>query len=135
MTAPPEDSPKKVRVDRWLWAARVYRQRSLATQACTAGHVKLNGGSAKPGRALRVGDRVEARTAGGLKVLEVKALSVKRGSATVARTLFEDHSPPPPPKEERPLIPSAPIVERGRGRPTKRDRRRLNKKRERDWWE
>ena len=112
----------QVRLDRWLWAARCFKTRSLASTACSAGHVKLNGASAKPAKAVRVGDKLEVRTPGGLRILEVAELSQKRGPAPVARTLYVDHTPPPEPKE-------APVVarERGVGRPSKRDIRLIRK--------
>lgn len=112
-----------VRLDKWLWAARCFKTRSLATTACNAGHVKLNGDSAKPSKALRVGDRLEVRTPGGLRVLEVTGLAETRGSATIAQTLYLDHSPPPPPKDELGLL----VRERGAGRPSKRDLREIRK--------
>lgn len=112
----------EVRLDKWLWAARCFKTRSIAAEACDAGHVKLNGNSAKPAKSVRVGDRIEAKTEGGLRVFEVVALSDRRGPAEQARTLYVDHSPPPPPREE-------PVVtrERGVGRPSKRDLRQIQK--------
>ena len=118
------DDLDTVRVDRWLWAARCFKTRSLATEACTAGHVKLNGASAKPAKSVRVGDSLEVLTPGGLKILEVAGLSARRGPATVARTLYVDHTPPPPPKEDKVGLPQR---DRGAGRPSKRDLRLLRK--------
>lgn len=113
-----------VRLDKWLWAARCFKTRSLASEACNAGHVKLNGDSAKPSKALRVGDQLEVRTPGGLKLLEVCALAEKRGPAAAAQKLYLDHTPPPPPKEE---TPGTTYRERGTGRPSKRDLRQIQK--------
>lgn len=124
MTTPPPQPAASVRLDKWLWAARCFKTRSLATTACNAGHVKLNGESAKPAKAIRVGDRLEVRTPGGLRVLEVAALSEQRGPATVAQTLYLDHSPPPPPKDE---IGLPTLRDRGAGRPSKRDLRQIRK--------
>lgn len=125
MSAPVENvGAASVRADKWLWAARCFKTRSLATTACNAGHVKLNGESAKPSKLIRVGDRLEVRTPGGLKVLEVTGLSEKRGSASVAQTLFLDHSPPPPPRDETEL---GFTRDRGAGRPSKRDLRELRR--------
>jgi ribosome-associated heat shock protein Hsp15 len=112
----------EVRLDKWLWAARCYKTRSIAADACDAGHVKLNGQSAKPAKSVRVGDRVEARTEGGLRVFEVIALAERRGPAEQARTLYVDHSPPPPPRE----VPAV-TRERGAGRPSKREHRQIEK--------
>ncbi|MBM4359364.1 MAG: RNA-binding S4 domain-containing protein [Deltaproteobacteria bacterium] len=113
-----------IRIDKWLWAARIWKTRGLASKACDAGHVTVAGVSVKPSRLVRLGDRIEAVTPGGVKILEVRGLSEQRGPATVARTLYEDHSPPPPPREA--FVPVA-LRERGAGRPTKRDRRVLGK--------
>ena len=115
---------ESVRIDRWLCAARVYKSRTQATQACVGGRVKVNDESVKPHFALRVGDRVAASTEGGPKVLEVAKLAEKRLSAPLARELYVDHSPPPQPK---PLRVRAPQRDPGAGRPTKRERRDLDR--------
>ncbi|HZD66899.1 MAG TPA: S4 domain-containing protein [Acidimicrobiales bacterium] len=112
------------RVDRWLWAVRVYKTRSAATAACRGGHVRVNDATAKPATPVRVGDRVGARVQGGERVLEVARLIDKRVAPPVAAQCVVDHSPPPPPREEAPF-PRPP----GTGRPTKRDRRRLDRAR------
>jgi ribosome-associated heat shock protein Hsp15 len=111
-----------VRIDKWLWAARCFKTRGLAAEACAAGHVKINGISAKPAKSVKIGDRLEVRTPGGLRVLEVAGLSDRRGPAEVARKLFVDHSPPPPPRE-----PPVVVRERGTGRPSKREQRQIQK--------
>jgi ribosome-associated heat shock protein Hsp15 len=111
-----------MRIDKWLWVARCFKTRSLASEACVAGHVKLEGESVKPAKTLRPGETVEVRTPAGLRVLEVVALAERRGSADVARTLYVDHSPPPPPREPPPVV-----RERGAGRPSKKDRREIDK--------
>ena len=111
-----------VRVDKWLWASRCFKTRGVAADACSAGHVKVNGVSAKPAKAVRVGDKLEVQTPGGLRILEIVALSDRRGPAEVARQLYLDHSPPPAPRE----IPVV-IRERGTGRPSKREQRQIQK--------
>lgn len=113
-----------VRADAWTWAVRVYRTRSMASAACKAGHVSVNGAKVKPSHAVKVGDKVEALTPGGPKIYVVKRVIAKRVGAVVAAECVEDHSPPPLPKEERPAV----VAQRdpGAGRPTKRDRRRLD---------
>lgn len=114
----------EVRIDKWLWAARFFKTRSQATAACAAGHVKVDGASVKAGKAVRCGARIEVLTPGGERILEVAALGDKRGSATVAQTLYIDHTPPPPPKDlTSPLL----TRERGAGRPTRREIRELRK--------
>ena len=122
--SPPVTPAAGVRVDKWLWAARMFKTRSLATKACDAGHVKLGGENTKPAKLVRIGDTLEIVTPGGLKILEVKGLSDERGPAPAARSLYEDHSPPPPPRE---FVAPFARRERGAGRPTKRDRRDLSK--------
>ena len=114
----------EVRVDKWLWAARMFKTRSQASAACGAGHVKLDGESIKAAKTVRPGDHLEVRTPGGLRILEIAALGDRRGPASVARTLYVDHTPAPPPKEL--VVPVAPR-ERGAGRPSKRDRRLLRR--------
>lgn len=113
-----------VRIDSWLWAARVYKTRSLATAACRAGHVRLNGERAKAAQSVRPGDEVRARISGFDRILKIAALGVKRGSATVAAELFVELTPPPPPRE---TVAAVPVRDRGAGRPTKRDRRELER--------
>ena len=119
-----DTSPPVVRVDAWTWAVRIYSTRSIAAAACRGGHVRVNDARVKPAHPVRIGDTVRALTPGGERVVVVTGLLAKRVSAAVAVQNYEDHSPPPPPREERP----APIVrERGAGRPTKRDRRRIQR--------
>jgi ribosome-associated heat shock protein Hsp15 len=114
-----------VRIDRWLWAARFFRSRSLAAAACDGGKVDVNGQAARPARRLRPGDLVEVTLPGGRRIARVRALGGRRGSAAEAAGLFEDLTPPRPPREARP----APAVwrPRGAGRPTKRERRLLER--------
>lgn len=113
----------EVRVDKWLWAARLFKTRSLASRACAAGHVKCNGHSVKSSKAIRAGDRLDVQTPGGQRIVTVVALRDKRGPAAVARTLYEDHTPPPEARPEPPPVDR----QRGAGRPTKRDRRQLRR--------
>ena len=110
-----------MRVDKWLWAARFYKTRSLAQAACEGGKVDVNGQAAKPSRALRAGDRIHLTMGEWRRELVVTALSERRGPATEARTLYDDLSPPPPPRAVRP--PRAVFRTPGLGRPTKRERR------------
>ncbi|MCU1579183.1 MAG: RNA-binding protein [Rhodoglobus sp.] len=118
-----------VRVDSWLWAIRVYKTRSSATAACRAGHVKVNGERAKAAQSVKVGDEVRVRIAGFDRILEVRETLVKRVAAAVAATSYVDNSPPLPSPEDVAL---APRRDRGAGRPTKRERRDLEKLRGRD---
>ncbi|MBK8263328.1 MAG: RNA-binding S4 domain-containing protein [Nannocystis sp.] len=113
-------APEGVRLDKWLWAARCYKTRSIASDACTAGHVKVNGAAAKPSKTIRAGDEVVVRIEQHSRILVVLGLSERRGPAETARLLYEDRSPAPPPPEARPYLP---VRERGAGRPSKRERR------------
>lgn len=122
------EPPASVRVDAWAWSVRLFATRSLATSACRAGHVRVNGTRVKPAHPVRVGDTVRALTAGGDRVVIVTGLLSTRVGAAVAVQNYEDRSPPPPPRELRP----APISRSpGAGRPTKRDRRQLDRLRNR----
>jgi ribosome-associated heat shock protein Hsp15 len=117
------------RVDAWLWAVRVFKTRSLATAACRAGHVRVNGERAKAAQPVKAGDEVRVRIAGFDRVLEVRETIAKRVGASVATTSYVDNSPPLPAPGEVAL---APRRDRGAGRPTKRERRDLEKLRGRD---
>lgn len=113
-----------VRVDAWVWAVRLAKTRSQATAAVKAGHVRVNDAPAKPAQPVVIGDVVRVRLHGFEKTYRVVGLAARRGSATEAATLFEDLTPPAPPKVERP---SDVTRERGAGRPTKRDRRQIER--------
>ena len=113
----------ETRVDRWIWAVRLLKTRSAATDACKAGHVKVNGSTAKPATTVRVGDRVEAFVHARQRELEVVQIIEKRVSATVAAACVIDHSPPAPPRDTTWVAPRLP----GSGRPTKRERRQLDR--------
>ncbi|MFV0458957.1 MAG: RNA-binding S4 domain-containing protein [Actinomycetales bacterium] len=117
------------RIDAWLWAVRVYKTRSAATAACRAGHVRVNDERVKAAHPVRPGDTVRVRVHGLERVLVVRQTLTKRVGAPVAATAMDDLTPAPPPKEERPAVPTR---ERGAGRPTKRDRRRLDRLRGRE---
>lgn len=113
-----------MRADVWVWSVRLFGSRSAATTACKGGQVHVNGKRAKPSQAVHVGDRVEATTPGGPRVVVVRRVLLKRVGAAVAVECFTDHSPPPPPREERLVMPRR---ERGAGRPTKRERREMDR--------
>jgi ribosome-associated heat shock protein Hsp15 len=117
-------APSSVRVDSWVWAVRVLKTRSAATAASKAGHVRVNDERAKAAQPVHIGDEVRVRTGEGERILIVRRLIVKRVSAAVAAECFDDLTPPPPPREERVLTA---VRERGAGRPTKKDRREIDK--------
>lgn len=114
---------EQVRIDVWLWSVRQYKSRSLATNACKAGHVKLNGDTAKASARVKVGDEIRVRLHGLDKILEVTALITKRTSAPLAQQCYIDKTPERP----RVYMPSLFIRERGQGRPTKKERRELDR--------
>ena len=109
---------ESVRLDRFLFASRLFKSRTLAQAACEASHVRVNGEPARSSHALRVGDEIRALSPRGQIIWEVRMLADKRLAAPQARLLYADHSPPPPPPEERVAVRA-----RGAGRPTKAERR------------
>ena len=114
-----------LRVDKWLWAARVFKTRSLAGAACDGGKVDVNDEVAKPARRVRIGDLIAVTLPRGRRrILKVAGVDDQRGSAAVAKALFEDLTPPEPP---RPLQAPPPRREAGAGRPTKRERRDIER--------
>ncbi|MFE9921445.1 RNA-binding S4 domain-containing protein [Streptomyces sp. NPDC005774] len=117
-------SGERVRTDSWIWAVRLLKTRSLGGAACRGGHVRVNGERVKPAHSLRVGDEVRLRHEGRERVVVVKRLIRKRVGAPVAVQCYVDNSPPPPPRD---AVAPAGIRDRGAGRPTKRDRRELER--------
>lgn len=123
-TAPPlPPGPDTGRVDRWLWAVRLTKTRADAAQACRGGHVRVNDRTAKPATSVRVGDTVRVRVAGTTRILEVGHVIEKRVGAAVAVRCYTDHTPAPTPE----AVASVPRRDRGAGRPTKRDRRMIDR--------
>ena len=123
------DSAERLRIDKWLWAARFYKTRGLAAQAVEGGRVRVNGERVKPAKELKPGDVLTVH-AGELEwVVEVRAVSARRGPAEEARMLYVEGEAS---RARREAISAARKLEPGpgfglRGRPTKRDRRMLRK--------
>ena len=118
---------ERVRVDKWLWAARFAKTRSAATELVLAGHVKVGGERVKPAREVCAGDRLEIRLGPSRRTVVVTGVADRRGSAKVAATLYEET---PESREERERLAVERRVSRPLGadlgaRPTKQDRRRL----------
>lgn len=112
------------RVDQWLWSVRLTKTRSDAASACRGGHVTVNGKAAKPSSPVKVGDRIEARVGGRDRIVDVERVIVKRVGASIAVDCYVDHSPPPPERDTyQPLFGER---DKGAGRPTKRDRRKID---------
>jgi ribosome-associated heat shock protein Hsp15 len=124
----PDDSDR-LRLDKWLWAARFFKTRSLATEAIAGGKVDVNGERAKPAKALKEGDEVRLRLGPYEHVLIVRELSARRGPASVAQTLYDET---PASRDERARLAAqlkmapATFVYEEKGRPTKKDRRDLS---------
>jgi ribosome-associated heat shock protein Hsp15 len=112
----------ETRIDRWLCAVRLAKTRPMASQLCDAGHVLVNGVSAKPSTKVRAGDRVEALIGERVRLVEVVRPIESRVGAPVAATCYVDHSPPVLPQTGPQVSPV-----RGEGRPSKRLRRELER--------
>ena len=118
---------ESVRIDKWLWAARFFKTRALASKSCDMGRIRSNGIEAKPAREVHVGDRLEVKNEGGDFQDEVLALSHMRGPAAVAQTLYRETEASKAARlkaaaERKAMQEFAPLPER---RPSKRDRRRI----------
>lgn len=123
----------RLRIDKWLWAARFYKTRSLATNDIDKGRVAINGQEAKPAREVKVGDTVAVRREGLTRTVTVKALSDMRGPAPVAQQLYEETPESLQEREratEQRRIAREPALAIEHGRPTKRGRRELDQVRQ-----
>lgn len=126
----------KLRIDKWLWAARFYKTRSLAVEEIDKGRVRINDQEVKPSREVKVGDTLALRQGPLIRTVVVRGISSQRGPAPVAQQLYEETAESLANKiqaaEQRHLaIDPAGSLEHGR--PTKRDRRTLDKARSKDW--
>ena len=116
------------RLDRWLWHARVVKTRDLAKALIEGGHVRVDRErETKAGHAVKRGETLTVTLPGRIRVLKILGFVERRGSAEVAARLYEDLSPPPPPREPRPETVDVATRDPGAGRPTKRDRRALDR--------
>lgn len=115
---------ESTRIDKWLAAVRLCKTRALAAEACTGGKVRINHTGAKPSSLVRAGDRVEARINKRERIVVVVKVIEKRVGAAPAAECYDDHSPPPDP-----ALRNTPVGRRdeGAGRPTKRDRRKIER--------
>lgn len=118
-----------MRLDKWLWAARFFKTRSIASSEVDAGHVDVNGERVKPAKPIHVGDEVRIRANQSTYIIHIRGLSGRRGPASEARTLYEETEDSLRERErlaeQRRLAPT-PTYEEG-GRPTKRDRRDMSR--------
>ncbi|HEX8849014.1 MAG TPA: RNA-binding S4 domain-containing protein [Gemmatimonadaceae bacterium] len=126
------DTHEPVRIDKWLWAARFYKTRSMAADAVTGGKVELNGERAKPAKGVKVGDTLRIRSGVFEQIVQVRGLSERRGPASIAQTLYEE--------TPESAAARARMAERMRyeapaamdsGRPSKKDRRDIRRLRDR----
>jgi ribosome-associated heat shock protein Hsp15 len=120
----------RVRVDKWLWAARFFKTRSLAADAIGGGKILVNGERVKPAKLIQAGDEVRVRLGPYEHVVKVRGVSERRGPATVAATLYEETDASVAARarlaEQLRMAPAAFVFE-DKGRPTKRDRRELDR--------
>lgn len=112
------------RVDTWIWSVRLAKSRSAASTACKGGHVRVNGVRVKPAHLVRPGDEVRVRQGDRDRIVVITKVIAKRVGAPVAVECYVDNSPPPPGRE---MVAPVGIRDRGTGRPTKRDRRSIDK--------
>ena len=127
---------EKLRIDKWLWAARFYKTRSLAVEEISKGRVRVNDVEAKPSREVKVGDAVALRQGPVTRTLVVRGISSQRGAAPVAQQLYEETEESQRLRAqatEQHRLASDPASSLEHGRPTKRDRRTLDKAQGKDW--
>lgn len=127
---------ERLRIDKWLWAARFYKTRTLASEEIDKGRVQVNGQAVKPARELKAGDSVMLRNGPISRTVTVLAISDKRGPAPVAALLYQESEDSIRQRqqaaEQRRLAPE-PALSLSQGRPTKRDRRDTEQLRQHDW--
>ena len=118
---------QKIRIDKWLWAIRMYKTRTLATEACAAGKIKIEGESVKASYLLKVGQTIQMNRQGEKWTLKSVKLIEKRVGAPLAAECYEDLTPPE--EKNKLLFPASfyEVRDKGIGRPTKRDRREIDK--------
>jgi ribosome-associated heat shock protein Hsp15 len=127
---------ERLRIDKWLWAARFYKTRTLASEEIDKGRVAINGQEAKPAREVKVGDLVAMRREGVTRTVVVRALSDVRGPAPVAQQLYEETPESVQERErtaEQRRYAREPSLAIEHGRPTKRGRRELDEARQQGW--
>jgi ribosome-associated heat shock protein Hsp15 len=122
-----EADTDRIRLDKWLWAARFFKTRSLASQAIDLGRVRIDGERIKPAREARVGEMLDVQV-GDLRLqVVIRVLSTQRGPASVARELYQETADSIARRKRREEQRAAEPAQSTRGRPTKRDRRELGK--------
>ncbi len=124
-----DGNPDPLRIDKWLWAARFFKTRGLAAEAVDAGHVRINGQRAKRAKPVRIDDRIEVMRGAERIEVRVRALSDRRGPAPVAQALYEETEESRQAREAARTLRQAGSAWAGdaAARPTKRDRRKLDR--------
>ena len=126
---PKKENPEKVRIDRWLWSVRLYKTRSLATEACKKSRVRIDGSPAKPSKEISVGDVISIKIGPLEKIVRVDAITVQRTSAALAADLVTDLTSEDAykkAKQEKIKIGPSPFNLKGKRRPRKKLRRELD---------
>lgn len=125
-----DESTPRLRVDKWLWQARFFKSRSEASRMCAGSKLRINRQVvSKAATCVKVGDVLTFPRGRNIRVIKVLALGTRRGPASEAQLLYEDLAPPEPSSARAPAG-APPAPERGSGRPTKRDRRRIERLRQ-----
>lgn len=122
-SAPQPGDPAAVRLDVWLWSARLAKTRSAATADCRGGHVRLNGQPVKAAQQVHVGDEIRVRRPGIEHIYRVRRILARRVGAPIAQGAYENLTPPPPLQ----MFARPPRRDAGAGRPTKKERRELDR--------
>jgi ribosome-associated heat shock protein Hsp15 len=117
----------RIRLDKWLWAARFFKTRSLAAQAIDLGRVRIDGERIKPAREARIGEMLDVQVGDHSLQVVIRALSSQRGPASIARELYQETADSIARRERRAEQRAAEPAQSIKGRPTKRDRRELGK--------
>ncbi|HEX2722296.1 MAG TPA: RNA-binding S4 domain-containing protein [Gemmatimonadaceae bacterium] len=127
------ENPTRVRIDKWLWAARFYKTRGLSAEAIDAGKIEVNGDRAKRSRLVQAGDRIRIRSGPYEHIIQVKAVTSARGSAAIAQALYEEEAESRKAREATAAHVRAMSGGRGyeAGKPTKKDRREIDRMRRR----
>ncbi len=118
---------EKLRIDKYLWAIRAFKTRTIATEACKAGRIKFNGNSLKPSHVVKLGDTYSVQKGPDRKVIQVTGLLERRVDAKTAVNYYTDLTPPEETQQFKSMF-RAPVLrrDRGTGRPTKKDRREID---------
>ncbi|MDZ7822820.1 MAG: RNA-binding S4 domain-containing protein [Ahrensia sp.] len=123
-----ENSPERIRLDKWLFFARIIKSRTLAAKFISGGHIRLNGDkTTQQSQMVKPGDVLTIALEQAIKVLKIVDCGTRRGPAPEAQTLYEDLSPPPLPKAETKFAAIAAKRDPGSGRPTKKERREIDR--------